>query len=75
MRDQCFDLQVVRVRDGKMHATFDGRYSSDLFVHLVEHEGYRGKPVPSAQHGGDCGRPDDLQALHDRWAALTQDVG
>jgi len=75
VRDQCVDVQVVRVRDGKMHTRIDGGYSSDLFVHLVEHEGYRGKPVQSAQHRGDGGSPDDLQAMLDRWAVLIQDVG
>lgn len=48
IRDQAIDLVVTRYRDGRVLSTWDGGYSSSLFIHLVKHCGFRGRPIPSA---------------------------
>lgn len=48
IRDQGIDLIVTRYRNGNLVPTWDGGYSSSLFMHLLNHCGFRGRPVPPA---------------------------
>lgn len=48
IRDQAIDLVVTRYRDGKLVPTWDGGYSSTLFMHLLNRCGFRGRPIPAA---------------------------
>jgi hypothetical protein len=70
LRDWVVDAQVVKVRDGHMKRLWEGGYSSNLFMHLVKHTGFRGSRTEPA------GRPRsefDLAAIErmiDRWADL-----
>ena len=47
-RDSVIDLVVMRYRDGKLLATCDGGYSSNLFSYLVDYCGFRGRRVRAA---------------------------
>lgn len=47
IRDQAIDLIVTRYRSGKLVATWDGGYSSSLFMHLINYCGFRGRSVPA----------------------------
>jgi len=42
VRDQVVDSEVTRVENGQIKRSWDGGYSSSVFMHLVNYEGYRG---------------------------------
>jgi hypothetical protein len=71
VRDQCVDAQVVRVRNGKIARNSDGGYSSDLFTHLVNNAGYRGKSAVSR----DMSEGGQLDRMIAAWVELIQDAG
>ena len=45
-REQAVDLNVTRCRDGRPFDNWVGGYSCSLFLHLVEHKGFRGPLTP-----------------------------
>lgn len=72
VRDQCVDGLVVKVRDGQMKRNWEGGYSSDVFMHLVKHAGYRGRPSGSGQRKvGESA----LQRMIDGWVNLLKQAG
>jgi hypothetical protein len=71
VRDQCIDGKVAKVHRGKLQRKWEGGYSDDIFGHLVEHLGYRGKP-------GGSGRLTDASSLVSMlaaWAELLMQAG
>jgi len=74
-RDQVVDMRVVRVRDGRMPAPGGGGYTRDLFVHLVEHAGYRGSPSGTHATGRDGAEPGRLERAVAAWASLLETAG
>jgi len=73
-RDDVVDMRVVRVRDGRiLDAGEPGGYARDLFVHLVEHAGYRGSP--SGTHGSANHSPTRLERAVAAWANLLERAG
>lgn len=72
VRDQCVDVQVVKVQDGQMKRNLEGGYSSDVFTHLVNHEGYRGKSISSGERKSG---ESVLQRMIDGCADLLKQAG
>lgn len=71
-RDGVVDARVMTVRDGRMEES--GRYASDLFAHLVAHEGYRGAPSgPVAGQAPPGGSTIEAQVAG--WARLLRTAG
>ncbi len=70
VRDQCVDGQVVRVRDGQIKRNWEGGYSSDIFTHLVNHAGYRGRPRGSSEAG-----KSSLEQMTDGLVELLKQAG
>src|SRR4030095_9308639 len=68
VRDQCVDAQVVKVTDGQIKRNWEGGYSSDLFMHLVRHAGYRGTRSRGQREPGES----SLRPMLDRWAELLR---
>lgn len=73
LRDECVDAQVVKVLGGQFKPNWEGGYSSDIFLHLVKHQGYRGKPVPS-RAAGSAGS-GTLKKMVDSWADMLKHGG
>lgn len=42
LRDDDIDLEITRLKEGRLFPAEDGGYSASLFSHLVRHCGYRG---------------------------------
>lgn len=74
VREQCVDAEVVKVQSGKVFRTSDGGYSSDLFAHLVEHSGFRGKPPLLGESSG-MSNSAALCLKIDAWANLLRTSG
>ncbi len=81
LRDQCVDTQVVKVVAGKPMDNIHGGYSSDLFMHLVNHCGYRGSPTGTDKSGAEVAESalsrmvgDSARLLQDAGESLLQDV-
>lgn len=70
VRDQCIDGQVVRVRDGQIKRNWEGGYSSDIFTHLVNYAGYRGRP-----RGSNESHKSSLEQMTDGLAELLKHAG
>ena len=72
IRDQCIDAEVIKVEGGKLSRNCDGGYSSDIYNHLVEHEGYRGSPT------GNLTKRPELSKVEqdiDGWIFLIRGAG
>lgn len=72
VRDQCIDAEVIKVKHGQLLRNSDGGYSSDIFNHLVNYEGYRGKPTGQLNKSPDSSKLD--QAI-DGWISLIDTAG
>jgi len=70
VRDQSIDASVVKVENGQLRGGDAGGYSSDLFMHLVNKEGYRGGVGIEDSSEGSC--PEKMLA---GWATLLRTKG
>ena len=74
LRDKCVDTRVVEVVDGHVRDNLAGGYSSDLFLHLVKHRGYRGRPAGTVGAGSRVFE-SALERMVDGSARLLSDAG
>lgn len=75
VRDQCVDAEVVKILNGEILRNWDGGYSSDIFTHLVRHEGYRGSPLGKAIPEVGIGDENSLEKMINGWAGLLRCAG
>lgn len=72
VRDQCVDAEVITVKGGQLLRNQDGGYSSDIYNHLVKHEGYRGGPAGNVTISPKSSKLD--QAV-EGWISLIDTAG
>ena len=75
VRDQHVDVEVARVTDGVLKRNWDGGYTSDLFMHLVKHEGYRGRGLRTNVDNQSRADESPIQRMIDAWAELLTSAG
>ena len=71
VREQYIDVEVIKVKNGRLVDKLDGGYSSSLYSHLVNKEGYRGS-VSRTSRAVYTSKLE--QALGD-WIALLRQEG
>ena len=74
-RDRAVGARVVKVVDSQVVDNMSGGYSSDLYLHLVTHEGYRGSPAgPRGTPPSESVR-SSLEHQIEGWARLLRHAG
>lgn len=75
IRDQCLDVEVVKVKNEKLVYNWEGGYSSNLFMHLVKHEKYRGGPKGTNWSNSLNATKSTLEQVIKGWLNLLETAG